>query len=139
MRKSEPFKSNPSLCLCLLSQNKSKTRSSFYIKKKKTGEKKAKFLAGLDGQPLGVSETEPAAESCHPQKQKAWQGTVLRHSGSSLESGSADETPEQPPMGGFACQAPEHVECALDSMCACVCAGLEPLLHIVCLKMSRIY
>lgn len=117
---------------------KQKQNEVFFLYKKKR-RKKAKFLAGLDGQPLGVSETEPAAESCHPQKQKAWQGTVLRHSGSSLESGSADETPEQPPMGGFACQAPEHVECALDSMCACVCAGLEPLLHIVCLKMSRIY
>lgn len=99
------------------------------------GGKKAKILAVLDGQPLGVSETEPAAESCHPQEQEAWQGTELRLSGSSLESGSAEETPEQPPMGAFACQAPEHVECALDSVCAC----LEPIHHIRSLNMSRIY
>lgn len=108
---------------------KQKRNEVFLYKKKREGKKgkgkkdqknKANFLAGLDGRPLGVSETEPAAECCHPQKQKAWQGTVLRHSGSSLESGSADETPEQPPMGGFACQAPERVECALDSVFACV-------------------
>lgn len=73
-------------------------------------------MAVLDGPPLGVSETEPDAESCLPQKQQAWQGTVLRLSGSGLESGSADQTPQPSPVGGFACQASERVECALDSV-----------------------
>lgn len=74
---------------------------------------------------------EPAAESCHPQREEPWQGTVLRRSGSSLESwepcSAKEERPEAPPA---------QQEASLFSLwagwvciCRCECVSAAPFTH----------
>lgn len=82
---------------------------------------------------------EPAAESCHPQKEEPWQGTVLRRSGSSLESwepcSAKEGRPEAPQLNRrLRCSASEPLRLSVHlSVC------LQPLLHTLSSNISRVY
>lgn len=81
------------------------------------------------------ASAQPAAESCHPQKQRPWQGTVLRHTGSSpepCEFCSVEERREPSPTGGFACQA-LSVSSVHVWVCVCVTLSASSVCVALCL------